>query len=214
MDLCPQAAAPRTVVISAPDSAAATVNPYHHGDSWHTGKPGYLLWGPCSFLLHPEAHKLLSVPSKSLYFPSPLKFCNQIPLTLSQMPWGYSVPLLDPQVGRSVVGPRTFTAVWELPWYDCSPVCESPTQWLCSGANDDLLQEDLGHMYLPDLLLPEPLSPWQATADLFLHRRPSNTQRLVWLSLWWGHCSFLSVLVCTRLCLHPPSVSGEFEVWF
>ena len=34
-----------------------------------------------------------------------------------------SVPLLDPQVGKSVVGPRTFAAVRELLWYNCSPVC-------------------------------------------------------------------------------------------
>ena len=32
------------------------------------------------------------------------KFCNQIVLTFSQVPWGFSVPLLDPQVGKSVVG--------------------------------------------------------------------------------------------------------------
>ena len=42
----------------------------------------------------------------------------------NQIPWGFfSVPLLDPQVGKSGVGPRTFTTVWELLWYDCSPVC-------------------------------------------------------------------------------------------
>ena len=30
------------------------------------------------------------------------------------------------------------------------------------------------------------LSLWQATADLCLHRRHSNTQRQVWLSVLWG----------------------------
>ena len=29
-------------------------------------------------------------------------------------------------------------------------------------------------------------SLWQATADLCLHRRHSNTQRQVWLSVLWG----------------------------
>ena len=29
----------------------------------------------------------------------------------SQIPWGFSVPLLDPQVGKSVVGPSTFLTV-------------------------------------------------------------------------------------------------------
>ena len=39
------------------------------------GTPGQvwvsLLWGPCSFLLGPGAHKVLFVPSKCL-FPSPM----------------------------------------------------------------------------------------------------------------------------------------------
>ena len=35
----------------------------------------------------------------------------------------------------------------------------------------------------PGLLLPEPLALRQATADPYLHRRHSDTQRQVWLSL-------------------------------
>ena len=31
----------------------------------------------------------------------------------------------------------------------------------------------------------------QATADPHLHRRLLDTQRQVWVSLLWGHCSFL-----------------------
>ena len=31
--------------------------------------------------------------------------------------------MVDPQVGISVVGSRTFTAVQELLWYNCSPFC-------------------------------------------------------------------------------------------
>ena len=42
------------------------------------------------------------------------------------------------------------------------------------------LQEGLCH---PGSLHPEPLPLWQATADLYLHRSYSNTQRQVWLSL-------------------------------
>ena len=123
------------------------------------------------------------------------------------MPWGYSVPLLDPQVGKPALGPRTFTAVWELPWYDCSPICESPIRWLHSGANDDLLQEHSGHMLrLPQLLLPELLCPWRATADSFPHRRPSDTQRQVWLSLLWGSL-LLSLSPGVHKVLFVPSKS-------
>ena len=41
------------------------------GDSWTlTGKSGSVLWGHCSFLLHPDAHSVLFVPSKSRFPPS------------------------------------------------------------------------------------------------------------------------------------------------
>ena len=46
----------------------------------------------------------------------------------SQIPWGFSGPLLDPQVGKSV-GPRTFATVRELFCYNCSPVWVSPSWW-------------------------------------------------------------------------------------
>ena len=60
-----------------------------------------LLWGHCSFLLGPGAHKVLSVPSKGL-FPSPVEVLQSNPTGLqSQIPWGFSVPLPDPQVGKS-----------------------------------------------------------------------------------------------------------------
>ena len=32
-------------------------------------------------------------------------------------------PFADSQVGKSVMGPRTFAKVQELLWYNCSPVC-------------------------------------------------------------------------------------------
>ena len=84
------------------------------------------------------------------------------------------------------------------------------------GANYNLLQEDLCHiLHLPVLLLPEPLCPWQATADSFFHRRHSNTQRHVWLSLLWGsHCSFPWVLFAHEVLFAPSSLSDRYEVWF
>ena len=61
--------------------------------------------------------------------------------------------------------------------------CGSPTQQLYDGTNGDLLQEDLCYMpHLPRLLLPEPLSQKQATADPCL----SNTHREGWFILLWG----------------------------
>ena len=91
-----------------------------------------LFWSQCSFLFGPGLHKVLFVPSKSLCFPSPVEVLSSNPSGLqSQIPWGFSVPSLDSQVGKSVVGPRIFTAVWELLWYNCSPICRSPSWWLC-----------------------------------------------------------------------------------
>ena len=47
-----------------------------------------------------------------------------------QIPWGFSVPLLDPQAGKPDVGFRMFRTVGELLWYYCSSVCGSPIQWV------------------------------------------------------------------------------------
>ena len=63
----------------------------------------------------------------------------------SQFPWGFSVPLPDPKVGKSVVGPRTFLTVREFLWYNCSSVRGLSARRLCGGVNGDLLQEGLCH---------------------------------------------------------------------
>ena len=77
----------------------------------------------------------------------------------SQIPWGYSFPLPDPQVGESVVAHRTFATVRELLSYNCSPVCGSSAWWLYGGANGHLPHEYLCHTQcLPGLLQPELLS--------------------------------------------------------
>ena len=59
----------RTAVFSAPTPWQATVDPHlrqrlldTHGQVWVS-----LLWGHCSFLLGPGAHKVLFVPSKNLF---------------------------------------------------------------------------------------------------------------------------------------------------
>ena len=133
------------------------------------------------------------VPSKSLCFLSSVEILSWNPTgPQSKIPWGFSVPLLDPQVEKSVVEPRIFATVWELLCCNCSPVCGSPAWWLCCGANCSLLQEDLYHrLSPPGLLQQEPLSTWQATADMCLCKRHSNTQRQVWLSISWRSAAFL-----------------------
>ena len=59
----------RTVVLSGSDPTEGTVDPHlcrrlldTHRHVWLS-----LLWGHCSFLLGPGAHKILFVPSKSLF---------------------------------------------------------------------------------------------------------------------------------------------------
>ena len=116
------------------------------------------LWGHGSFLLGPGAHKVLFVPSKNLF----LQSCGSSVIKSHWPPksnsLGFSVPLPDPQVEKSIVGPRTFLTMQEFLWYNCSAVCGLSSHWLYSGANGDLLQEGLRHMpCVPGLLQPETL---------------------------------------------------------
>ena len=68
---------------------------------------------------------------ESLFPPVLSKSCNQIPLAFKVLIlWQFLLPLPDPQVGKPDVGLITFTPVGGLLWYNCSPVCESPTQRL------------------------------------------------------------------------------------
>ena len=77
-------------------------------DSWTlTGKSGSASCGltaPFSWVL--VCTRFVCALQESV---SPVlwKFCNQIPLASKvKFPGGFSVPLPDPQVGKSVVGPR------------------------------------------------------------------------------------------------------------
>ena len=97
------------------------------------GRPFSVSWGHCSFPLCPDAHTTLFEPSKSRVSvsPSPAKVLQSKPARFqSLILWEFLLPLLDPQVGKPDVGLRTFTAVGGLLWYNCSPVCDSPTQCL------------------------------------------------------------------------------------
>ena len=58
----------------------------------------------------------------------------------------------------------------------------------------------------PGLLYSIPLTPWQATVDPSLCQRLLDTHRQVWVSLLWGHCSFLLVSGAHSVLLYPPRV--------
>ena len=105
-----------------------------------------LLWGRCSFLLASGSHRILFVPSKSLFPQS----CGSS-IIKSHWPWktnylGVLSPLPDLKVGKSDVGPRTFLTVQEFLCYNCSAVCKLSAWRLYGRANGDLLQEGLCHM--------------------------------------------------------------------
>ena len=117
-----------------------------------------LLWGHCSFLLDPGMHKVLFVPSKSLFPWS----CESSVIKFYSPSKSNSLGILSPFAGspdwESVVDPSTFATVWELLWYNCSAVCGESAWQVYGGANGDLVQEDLCHIpCLPGLLQPEPV---------------------------------------------------------
>ena len=60
------------------------------------------------------------------------------------------------------------------------------------GGNGDLLLKDLcQHAMAPKTIVFSAPYPTQATVDPCLHWRLQDMPRQVWLSLLWGHCSFL-----------------------
>ena len=103
-----------TLVFSAPDPMAGhcqpiplLVTPGHSQESLAQSLVG-------SLLLSSGAHKVLFLPSKSLFPYFHGSSVIKSPGIQSQIPWGFSVPFPDPQVGKPVAGPRTFTTVQEL----------------------------------------------------------------------------------------------------
>ena len=115
-----------TVVFSATDPAAGHCHPMppletsgHSQASLAQSLMGTLLLSPGSCCTQGFVCALQVSVSPVLW-----KFCNQIlssvPTGLqSQIPLGFSVPLLDPQIWKTVVGPRTFLTVWEFLWCNC-----------------------------------------------------------------------------------------------
>ena len=48
----------------------------------------------------------------------------------NQIPWGFLVPLSDPQSGKTDVWLRIFTTMGKLLWYYFPPVCGLPIWWV------------------------------------------------------------------------------------
>ena len=93
----------------------------------------------------PGAHKVLFVPSKSLFLYSCVSSIIKSRWPPKSNSLRFSVCLPDPVVGKSGVGPRIFLTVREFLWYNCAAVCEPSALQLIGGVNGDLLQEGLCH---------------------------------------------------------------------
>ena len=64
--------------------------------------------------------QVLFVPSKSLFPQSCGSSVIKSHWPPKRISWEFSVPLPDPQVGKYIVGPRTFLTVQDFLWYYCS----------------------------------------------------------------------------------------------
>ena len=97
------------------------------------GRSGSFSYGVTALSLGSQCNTTLCVHSKSgvSVSPSPVKVLQSNPASVqSLILWEFLLLLSDLQVGKPDVGLRTFTPVGGLLWYNCCPVCESPTLWL------------------------------------------------------------------------------------
>ena len=125
----------RTAALSAPDLQQATAHPQLRPRLLDTHRQVWisLSWVHCCFLLGPGVHKVLFVPSKSLFPESCVSSVIQSYWPPKSNSLGVLSPLPDSQVGKSVVGPRTLLTVREFLWYNCSSVCGLSARWLYGG---------------------------------------------------------------------------------
>ena len=129
---------PSPIVFSAPDPLADHCRPKPPpGDSWTlTGKSSSISSGvtaPFSWVLVHTS--FIFVPSKSLFPQS----CGRSVIKFHWPPKSnsleFSIPLLDPQIWKPVVCPRTSLIAQELLSHKCSPDCVISC-WFYGGAND------------------------------------------------------------------------------
>ena len=84
-----------TAAFSAPNPAVAIANPCVHQKLLDTHRQVCvnLLWGHCSFLLGPGVHKVLFVPSKSLFPQSCVSSCvSMVGLMVTYSKRAYAIP--------------------------------------------------------------------------------------------------------------------------
>ena len=143
-----------SATLSAADPGAGTADPHLNRRLLDTHRQVWvsLLWSHCSFLLSPGAHKVLFVPSKSLF------------------------PQSCVSTGGSMVG-LMVTSSKKAYATSRSAAPRDPTPVA-------------GHCW------PIPLQ------ETFKHSKAGLAQ------------SLCGLLVCTRFCLSPLSVSGGYETWF
>ena len=136
-----------SLVFSAPTPQHAIVNPRFRQRLLDTHRQVWvsLLCGHCFFLLAPGAHKVLFVPSKSLFPQS----CGSSTIKSQWPPNSHFLRVLSPfarSPGWAICCvSRAFLTVQEFIWYNFCAVCGSSTQQLYGRANGDLLQEGLCH---------------------------------------------------------------------
>ena len=180
----------------------------------HTGKSGSISCGvtaPFSLVL---VHTRFCLCPPGVSVSSVLwKFCNQILLSFkARFPGDTQYICLIPRL-------------WSLLGLEHSQQCENffgiiVLQFVSRLAGSSIGQliaafskRTYATLWLPGLLLPEPHG-----RPLLTHASAEDPQTLKGrsgsVSGGGGHCTFPSVLLCTRFCLCPPSTSGGYEVWF
>ena len=100
-DLCQLAKAPRSFVVSALTPWQVTVDPHLRWRLLDTHRQVWLslLWGLCSFLLGPGAHKVLLCPPR-VCFPSPVEVLKSTLWPASQLLWNSQSFCHIPRLGN------------------------------------------------------------------------------------------------------------------
>ena len=107
--------------------------------------------------------------------------------------WGFPVPLLELQVGKSIVGPRTFATLRELVWYNCAAASGLPTTWLYGRATGSVVGLTVTSFRRTNATLCGSQAcycrgPCPHGKSLLTHASTGDpdAHRQVWLSLLWG----------------------------